>query len=121
MFYAIINNNLIIKATTARDPFCPKGGILAVFFIKVKKGIVMFTDFNDIKPIDDTERLIILRRRLNLSQFQFAKELGISSSYLGQVERGSCSFSPYLKDRINEYLKREREYELYEQDIFCNR
>jgi transcriptional regulator with XRE-family HTH domain len=79
----------------------------------------MIEDLNDIKPLNDAERLIILRKRLNLSQFQFAKELGFSSSYLGQVERGSCSFSPYLKERINDFLKQEKE--MYEKDLFSNK
>lgn len=47
----------------------------------------MVTDFKDIQLLNDAERLVILRKRLNLSQFQLAKELGISTSYLGQVER----------------------------------
>ncbi|MFT9495763.1 MULTISPECIES: helix-turn-helix domain-containing protein [Bacillota] len=76
-------------------------------------------EFKKIKPLNDAERLIILRKRLNLSQFQFAQELGISSSYLGQAERGNCSFSPFLKERINEYLKREKE--INEKDLFGNK
>lgn len=78
----------------------------------------MVTDFKDIQLLNDAERLVILRKRLNLSQFQLAKELGISTSYLGQVERGSCSFSPYLKERINDFLKRENA--LYEKDLLSN-
>lgn len=73
-------------------------------------------EFNTIQPLNDTERLILLRKRLNLSQFQFAKELGISSSYLGQVERGTVAFTPNLKERIINYL--EREMEIYEQGLF---
>jgi transcriptional regulator with XRE-family HTH domain len=67
----------------------------------------MIRDLNQIEILDDAERLIILRKRFNLSQFQFAKELGISQSYLGQVERGNCLFSTSLKERINDYLKQE--------------
>ncbi|MDE3841017.1 XRE family transcriptional regulator (plasmid) [Bacillus methanolicus] len=78
----------------------------------------MVSKFNEIQLLNDAERLIILRKRLNLSQFQLAKELGISSSYLGQVERGELSFSPHLKARINDFLKREKE--IYEKDIFSN-
>ncbi|WP_374717719.1 helix-turn-helix domain-containing protein [Neobacillus sp.] len=74
--------------------------------------------FNEIQPLNDSEKLIILRKRLALSQFQFAKELGISPSYLGQVERGDCSFSPFLKDRINDFLEREKE--LYEKNLLGN-
>ncbi|WP_223821053.1 helix-turn-helix domain-containing protein [Bacillus sp. S3] len=75
-------------------------------------------NFNDIEIADDSERLVILRKRLNLSQLQFAMNLGISSSYLGQVERGELAFSPHLKARINNYLKREQEFN--EQDIFSH-
>lgn len=72
-------------------------------------------EFNNIQPLNDTERLILLRRRLNLSQFQFAKELGISTSYLGQVERGTVILTPNLKEKIINYL--EREIEIYEQGL----
>lgn len=78
----------------------------------------MILNFNEIQIADDSERLIILRKRLNMSQFQFAKDLGLSSSYLGQVERGELAFSPHLIARINDYLKREQE--LNEQDIFSH-
>lgn len=78
----------------------------------------MVIKFSDIQVADDSERLIILRKRLNMSQFQFAKDLGISSSYLGQVERGELAFSPSLKARINNYLKREKEFN--EQDFFSH-
>lgn len=74
--------------------------------------------FEDIMILDDSERLMILRKRLNLSQLQLAMELGISSSYLGQVERGELGFSPHLKARINDYLKREKE--INEQNIFSH-
>ena len=75
-------------------------------------------NFNDIQPINDAERLVLLRKRLNLSQFQFAKELGISSSYLGQVERGTLVCHPNLRDKINQYLKRE--IEIYGKDFTGN-
>ncbi|RHW35984.1 XRE family transcriptional regulator [Neobacillus notoginsengisoli] len=78
----------------------------------------MVFNLNEIQVADDAERLIILRKRLNLSQFQFAKELEISTSYLGQVERGELPFSPHLLAKINNYLKREKE--LDEQDIFSH-
>ncbi|KZE68016.1 hypothetical protein AWM68_17750 [Fictibacillus phosphorivorans] len=73
------------------------------------------TSFNEIKLGNDAERLIILRKRLNLNQFQFAKELGISVSYIGQMEREELPFSPHIKAKINEFLKREKE--LYGKDI----
>ena len=73
---------------------------------------------NEIVIADDVERLLILRKRLNLSQYQFANAVGISTSYLGQVERGELAFPPQLRTRINDYLKREKE--MYEKDIFSD-
>lgn len=74
--------------------------------------------FNDIEIEDDVERLLILRKRMALSQYQFAKGMGISTSYLGQIERGEVPFSPQLRVRINDYLKREKE--IHEKDIFSS-
>jgi transcriptional regulator with XRE-family HTH domain len=53
----------------------------------------MVCDFDKVEIKDDTERIFGLRKRLKMSLFQFAKELGISTSYLGQVERGDTSSS----------------------------
>jgi len=78
----------------------------------------LVTDFDRIEIKDDAERIYILRKRLNMSQFQFAKELGISTSYLGQVERGDHFITKNIKDRIQEFLKREKQYR--EQNILGN-
>ncbi|MEI2356277.1 helix-turn-helix domain-containing protein [Mesobacillus zeae] len=78
----------------------------------------MVSNLNEIQLMGDSERLIILRKRLCMSQFQMAKDLSISPSYLGQVERGELPFSPALKARINNYLEREKEVD--EQDIYSH-
>ncbi|KYD20585.1 MULTISPECIES: helix-turn-helix domain-containing protein [Bacillales] len=74
--------------------------------------------FNDIGPLNDIEKLIILRKRLKLNQFQFAKEIGISASYLGQIERGQVPLTKQIKEKINNYLKKENE--LYGTDLLRN-
>lgn len=78
----------------------------------------MVCDFEKIEVKDDAERIFILRKRSKMSQFQFAKELGISTSYLGQVERGEHFITKNLKERIQEYLSREKKYR--EQNILGN-
>lgn len=75
-------------------------------------------NLSEIEVEGDVERLVILRKRLKLSQFQFAKALGVSTSYIGQVERGDLAFPPQLRKRINNYLKQEKE--LYDKDLFSN-
>lgn len=78
----------------------------------------MVSNFDNIEIKDDAERIFILRKRLGMSQFQFAKELGISTSYLGQVERGEHLITKNLKERLQEYLLREKEYR--EQNLLGN-
>lgn len=74
--------------------------------------------FDNIQIADDSERIILLRRRMDMSQYQFAEEIGISSSYLGQIERKILPVSPQLKKKINLFLTREKE--LYGQDIYSS-
>lgn len=73
---------------------------------------------NEIEVEDDLERLIILRKRLNLSQYQFAQSVGVSPSYISQVERGKSPITEQFRTRINDFLKREKE--IYEKDIFSS-
>ncbi|WP_163537263.1 helix-turn-helix transcriptional regulator [Gracilibacillus sp. YIM 98692] len=65
---------------------------------------------------NDHERIILLRKRLNKSQYQFAKDLGISVSYLGQIENYKTPVTQPLRKRVNDFLRREKE--LYAKDIF---
>ncbi|WP_432806042.1 helix-turn-helix domain-containing protein [Mycobacterium sp. Z3061] len=59
-------------------------GLFCVFYMKGRE----FMKLNEVYPLDNIERLILLRRQLNMTQFQFAKEIGISPSTLSQIERG---------------------------------
>lgn len=78
----------------------------------------MVTVFDNIEIKNDAERIYILRKRLKMSQFQFAKELGISTSYLGQLERGDHFITKNFKERIQEFLNREKKYR--EQNLLGN-
>jgi len=82
-------------------------GVLAVFFIFLERRGKMMRNLNQICIEDDVERLIILRKRLKLNQFQFAKEIGISSSYLRKVESRTIPFPFKFRKKIDEYLKQE--------------
>ncbi|WP_078557249.1 helix-turn-helix transcriptional regulator [Bacillus alkalicellulosilyticus] len=76
-----------------------------------------FTKFEDILSLeDDVERLIILRKRLGKSQYQIAKDLGVSTSYIGQIENYKYPFTDSLRDKINNYLRQEKEIDA--QDLF---
>ncbi|PGT80590.1 helix-turn-helix transcriptional regulator [Bacillus sp. AFS040349] len=77
----------------------------------------MIKKFADMIYLDnDVERLIILRKRLNKSQYEFAHDIGISTSYLGLIENYKYPFTTELKERIDQYLKQEQE--IYEKDLF---
>jgi transcriptional regulator with XRE-family HTH domain len=76
-------------------------------------------NFDEIKIIDDVERLIILRKRLDMKQYEFAKQIGVSASYIGQVENYQTPFTPNLKRRIDNFLIR-REKELDEANLFSD-
>jgi predicted transcriptional regulator len=106
---------------TAQFLLLYKGGILRSFFIylhRKESPMITVNKLNEIEIEDDVERLIILRKRLNLSQYQFAQAVGVSSSYIGQVERGKIHITNKFRARINDFLKREKE--MYEKDIFSN-
>ncbi|MFB1100395.1 helix-turn-helix domain-containing protein [Terribacillus sp. JSM ZJ617] len=80
---------------------------------------VNINSFNEISTIeDDIERLIILRKRLGRSQYQFAKDLGFSASYIGQVENRKFPFTPQIRERINSFIKQERIRN--EENLFSN-
>lgn len=77
-------------------------------YIKQTEQSIM--DFKEIVIEDDVERMLILRKRLNMSQFQFAKVLNVSQSYIGQVERYEYPLNDPLRKRIEKFLKREHEW-----------
>lgn len=62
----------------------------------------------DLEPLSDIEKLIIIRKRLHMSQFQFAKEIGIEPAYYGKIERGQRNLSKNIRRKINDFLKREK-------------
>ncbi|MGN8842539.1 helix-turn-helix domain-containing protein [Niallia sp. HCP3S3_B10] len=68
----------------------------------------MPTSLKQICLEDDVERLIILRKRLRLNQFQFAKEIGVSSSYLRKVESRRIPIPINFRKKVDEYLKQEQ-------------
>ncbi|MBU7595914.1 helix-turn-helix domain-containing protein [Metabacillus halosaccharovorans] len=79
----------------------------------------MVGNLSDIEVVEnDVERLILLRKRLNKSQYQFAMDIGISASYLTQIENYKFPFTNQLKNRINNFLKMKEE--LNEADLFSN-
>lgn len=59
----------------------------------------------DVTPQSDSERLLLLIRKLNIKQYQFAKELGYSSVYIESVINGRSPFTGSLHKRINAYLE----------------
>ncbi|MEY8742062.1 helix-turn-helix domain-containing protein [Bacillales bacterium AN1005] len=75
--------------------------------------------FNQITIEDDVERLLILRKRLNLNQFQLAMELKISKSYLTKIENRSLPLSSAFIEKINDYLNREKM--LYEKNLYFDK
>jgi transcriptional regulator with XRE-family HTH domain len=78
----------------------------------------MIQGFDQIQVMDDSERIIIIRKRLNKSQYEFASDIGVSSSYLSQIERMILPVTPSIKARIEDFLKQEKK--LYEKDLFSN-
>lgn len=69
--------------------------------------------FKDIQIMDDVERLVILRKRYNKSQYEFAKDIGVSPSYVGQVERYEYPITQTMLKRIEEFIKQENMHEDY--------
>jgi len=68
----------------------------------------MTLDNLNLEPLSDTEKLLIIRKRLQMSQFQFAKEIGIEPAYYGKIERGQRNLSKNIRKKINDFLNREK-------------
>lgn len=64
-------------------------------------------DFESDSPLSETEKIYVLRKRFNLTQSQFAKKLGFSTSYIEQIERGKLPLSNQLRKAINEFIYKE--------------
>lgn len=66
--------------------------------------------FEDINTINSNlERLIILRLRLKLKQYEMARAIGYNETYYSQVENGVYPLTDSLIKKVNMYLKKEQE------------
>ncbi|MDZ4627251.1 MULTISPECIES: helix-turn-helix domain-containing protein [Bacillus cereus group] len=61
--------------------------------------------FYTIQPENDIERIILLMKRFNLSQKEFACKIGISEGYLTSVLNKKNPLSKKLKRKIHEYVE----------------
>jgi DNA-binding XRE family transcriptional regulator len=60
-----------------------------------------------IEVMDDIERLIILRKRLNhMKQYQLARHIGISTNYLVAIENYKRPLTDCMKNKINGFIQR---------------
>ncbi|WP_282155791.1 helix-turn-helix transcriptional regulator [Cytobacillus gottheilii] len=64
----------------------------------------MVKKLEDVNVQNDTDRVVLLMRQLNVKQYEFAKELGYSKVYLESVINGRAPFTNSFRQRINEYL-----------------
>lgn len=67
---------------------------------------------------NDVERLILLRKRLNMKQYEFAKVIGVSSNYIANVENYRMPLTTLLIKKVNQYLAKEERDELVIWGIF---
>lgn len=58
----------------------------------------------EIEAIDDVERLIILRKRLNMNQKEFSEHIGYTHIYLAYIENYKKPFTRKLNKKINQFL-----------------
>ena len=65
----------------------------------------------DIVPINDAERLLLLRKRLNFKQYEFARELEVSLSYYLRIENECVPFTEKFRRRLNRYINKLYEME----------
>ncbi|MFE7064208.1 helix-turn-helix transcriptional regulator [Sutcliffiella sp. NPDC057660] len=74
----------------------------------------------EIEFASDVEKLMVLRKRLGLKQYEFAKMVGISTNYLVAVENYRQPFSRKLKKKVDDYLKRvEMEHIIHAENSTC--
>ena len=60
--------------------------------------------FDEIQAQTDVERIILIRKRFNLKQYQFSEILGYTPNHLANVENYKHPVSSKLKKRIEEFL-----------------
>ncbi|MCM3005726.1 helix-turn-helix domain-containing protein [Priestia koreensis] len=61
--------------------------------------------FRDITIDDDVERLMVLRKRYNLRQYELANALGVSENYLGAIENRVNPLTKKMIRKLDEYLE----------------
>ncbi|KAA6446996.1 hypothetical protein [Bacillus swezeyi] len=66
---------------------------------------------SEIKAENDVEKLVLLLKRLQQTQHTFAKNIGVSSSYMHQIINYKAPLTPSIEKKVNEYLERERAFE----------
>lgn len=65
--------------------------------------------FHNIQAETDVERIILIRKRYNLKQYEFSKILGYTPNHLANVENYKHPVSPKLIRRIEEFLLEQEE------------
>ncbi|MEX3623677.1 helix-turn-helix domain-containing protein [Viridibacillus arvi] len=63
--------------------------------------------FNEIQAQTDVERIILIRKRFQMKQYQFSKLLGYTPNHLANVENYKHPVSAKLKRKIEEFLKEQ--------------
>ncbi len=66
----------------------------------------MVEKLDEIKCEDPVEKMIVLRKRSGLYQYDFAKEIGVTPGYLRKIENYEMPFSDKLKKRVNAFIKK---------------
>ncbi|WP_367018654.1 helix-turn-helix domain-containing protein [Priestia koreensis] len=61
--------------------------------------------FRDITIDDDVERLMVLRKRYNLRQYELANALGVSENYLGAIENRVNPLTKKMIRKLDTYLE----------------
>jgi transcriptional regulator with XRE-family HTH domain len=63
------------------------------------------TKLKDIEVVNDVERLIILRSRLEMKVYEFADVIGVTPNYLTAVEKYRMPLSKQLVKKIDGFLE----------------
>lgn len=64
----------------------------------------MVHSLNEIEVKDNIERILLLRKRLNMKKSEFSRYIGISSQHLRRIENYHSPLSPNVKDNINKLI-----------------
>ena len=65
----------------------------------------MVYSLNEIEVKDDVERILLLRKRLNMKKSEFSRYVGVSSEHLRRVETYRSPLSPNVKANINKLIR----------------